>query len=743
MRCLYSIVFTQVLYLSSAHQSRNNDVNVNALRISPTYSGEGTTLAKRSSQLFDLASASKCYQEWDQYKARKSADLELPKWKFCHPSTTLSSSDYVPYTGTTIFQTFQRVGPGSVYRDCDGFTRFRFDPKASISTVTSFITKVHRGWEIATSLEDCDVPYIFQPSCEVPEEFCKSLWKSYRAHMATFSEMEPFQTVRKPWAPCGAPGNCVLNLKDDVVLIHWPAKISTTSKCNSGVQSGPLLQADGHPHVATITTIKFSGKDIYRKFWISENRTMHWPNSTVTGTILTGFWVVTSPTILLAHRPIVRTLFVRPDGGNAHGNPLISKHSTIRPAGVITLSPQDVYSVRPLIFRSGNLDEARSIAHGKWRPEPGQLVAGEKIPLTTLPFNFGNLVNPVPASVYFDDMDHCWGEQTYCATLTDDSYHPQIVIARHIWRSLLGDSNACGLPILIDPAVTATVFERFSLAPADLPSNVPSYPTADSQTEARNQSPNSQPELGIPSPIPKVFNEQPKQTPGPISDSPGNALNQLATSPGRNRDNGADIIDKTLHENVDKEAPNRPGGVLPHSQFDVPDNEGLLQNFNHNGAGLSPGNIPYRPGSDSPQLHLDLPDSSYPLQTFDHAGASMLSGNVAYHPKGDLSPLRSDLPDNGDPLQKSDHTGATMSRGNVASASGEDFWSKKHTQPADVAGISKPVSQNNSNKDEEIPSTQSQGPISGSGSSKSGSTSSSTDIRLTVLVALYWWLKQV
>jgi hypothetical protein len=70
--------------------------------------------------------------------------------------------------------------------------------------------------------------------------------------------------------------------------------------------------------------------------------------------------------------------------------------------------------MRPVLFRSKDrVEEARLIANGLWRPEPGQWYAGEDLLYETSSFDFGHLQNPVPASVYFDAREDCWGEQMF------------------------------------------------------------------------------------------------------------------------------------------------------------------------------------------------------------------------------------------------------------------------------------------------------------------------------------------
>jgi hypothetical protein len=92
--------------------------------------------------------------------------------------------------------------------------------------------------------------------------------------------------------------------------------------------------------VTTITEIKFPRKDLYHKSWVEDTDTRTWNDRTVRPSSLTGSWVLTSPNILLAQRPITMMRIDRLDGGGISIDDLNFITSTIRPAGVITLRPK-------------------------------------------------------------------------------------------------------------------------------------------------------------------------------------------------------------------------------------------------------------------------------------------------------------------------------------------------------------------------------------------------------------------
>jgi hypothetical protein len=295
-------------------------------------------------QSFDLEAAKRCDKSWES----ATFSAHPPEWKLCYPSKTLSYTDFEHFSGKSILRTLQRVGPGSTYKACDGIPRFRFSPNALITTSTSLVTLVHHGWRLGKWTDECSSVYrstSLSPQCNVPREFCEDVWESYRSRLRTFSETEPFQAApKKPWHPCGAPGECVLNLQDDVVLLYWPPNLRSRNICISDrVNVRRTVPALTYPAaVTTITEIKFRGKDLYRQAWIGNGLTLNWTDRTVEPSVLRGYWVLTSPDILLAHRPITSTGLGRQDGGGFRPCKLNITTSTIRPAGAITLKSQDI-----------------------------------------------------------------------------------------------------------------------------------------------------------------------------------------------------------------------------------------------------------------------------------------------------------------------------------------------------------------------------------------------------------------
>jgi hypothetical protein len=80
--------------------------------------------------------------------------------------------------------------------------------------------------------------------------------------------------------------------------------------------------------------------------------------------------------------------------------------------------------------------------------------------VTLRSMDIGNFLNPVPAKVYYDARtDECWGMQTHCGTITDDSYRPNIYIKEKAWYSAMPSQYTCGMSVLKDPPRAITTID--------------------------------------------------------------------------------------------------------------------------------------------------------------------------------------------------------------------------------------------------------------------------------------------
>jgi hypothetical protein len=56
-------------------------------------------------------------------------------------------------------------------------------------------------------------------------------------------------------------------------------------------------------------------------------------------------------------------------------------------------------------------------------------------------FTYANLENPVPTSAYYDArFQDCWGKQSHCGTITDDTYRPRLMIRNKIWNDFAAEA---------------------------------------------------------------------------------------------------------------------------------------------------------------------------------------------------------------------------------------------------------------------------------------------------------------
>jgi hypothetical protein len=174
---------------------------------------------------------------------------------------------------------------------------------------------------------------------------------------------------------------------------------------------------------------------------------------------MTGPFTFTSPMVYVAHKAItVLTprgyLFMiqQPQNGTVHTHP----------PGIMSLRPEEVFSVRMKHQDdTKGVQYAQLVANGSYQ----HLFRAEKAPdievvrpwlYEMLPFDFGNLQNPVPANVYYDARaEDCWGNQTHCATITDNSYRPQLAFKKKFWESLVPDywASGCYRPKVVDPPI--------------------------------------------------------------------------------------------------------------------------------------------------------------------------------------------------------------------------------------------------------------------------------------------------
>jgi hypothetical protein len=87
-----------------------------------------------------------------------------------------------------------------------------------------------------------------------------------------------------------------------------------------------------------------------------------------------------------------------------------STELVVRTAGVIALEPEDVFTARSDYKIKYGDKYAKLVAKGSFHPALISFDGWDSSPVTqTLPLNFGNLQDPVPASAYYEArMLDCW-----------------------------------------------------------------------------------------------------------------------------------------------------------------------------------------------------------------------------------------------------------------------------------------------------------------------------------------------
>lgn len=358
---------------------------------------------------------------------------------------------------TKIYETIQKVGNGSGYTCSDGIPRYRFHGSPT-SEITSLATVTSYGpqWVVPRGLQ----PFKW-PTCTVSgdADFCLQARSAYDAWTKRDGFMRlvdsDWHALDQNWWRCPME-LCLIDTGEEVVLMYWPPEAPSDDPCAHGVTNLPV---DAQPRTVVLSAITFQGQDLYEK----KSQARY-----VRSSVLTGPFTFVSPTIYLAHHDItlasMSSMSWNPTvtWSSYTGNFVQSVTSIIlRSGGVIPLSASDIYSMRPkgAVSRS-KTNYAQQVAHGNvswlvskyWTTvwPDYMLEDSEEI----VPFDFSDLPNPVPASIFYDARsEDCWGKQTHCGTITDDSYRPRLAVKAKAWSSLFPEWSNCYHGSLVDPPI--------------------------------------------------------------------------------------------------------------------------------------------------------------------------------------------------------------------------------------------------------------------------------------------------
>lgn len=400
---------------------------------------------------------SACYESWRSYYVTEST-LWTP---------------YPAQTTTKVFETIESFGDNSTYTECDGIPRFKFNsPPTSTRTRTVSVVSASAG---AAHLDHATN----EPQCRFDEKFCEAMWDSYTARRLRSADDDfEFYDAGSPMGRiaerCPRPRECYLDMGEEVVLIYWPSNLASRDICASnGYGQAITLAADSNAMtVITTSAITFKGRDLISKYYIKSNITggdFQSKNSFLGSSVLSGPFTFTSPTVYLAHHPIsAREWIMGKHDPFAYQTELLGEvSSVIRTASIIPLSPNDIFSVR--LARGSERDGiqfAQLVAKGEFQPNPIEAYSNSGHPkLETVPFDFGHLQNPVPASVYYEARSaDCWGiKQTHCGTITDDTYRPKLIIKNKVWASIAPKWYECQRPVLVDPPIALTAVNTLQI----------------------------------------------------------------------------------------------------------------------------------------------------------------------------------------------------------------------------------------------------------------------------------------
>jgi hypothetical protein len=165
----------------------------------------------------------------------------------------------------------------------------------------------------------------------------------------------------------------------------------------------------------------------------------------------------------------------------------------IRPAGIMELKSEEVYTMIPARDRANlsGLAYAQSVANGTFSQEnewyeQWDVRVGRSLPHVyhqkQLPLDFGDMEDPVPASLYYDaKAEECWGEQIHCRTITDGTYRPRLAFNEKFWASALPGWNSCSWPTVVDPPIALSPIKDSTTQVPLMPTEMPGQQTQNAQ----------------------------------------------------------------------------------------------------------------------------------------------------------------------------------------------------------------------------------------------------------------------
>jgi hypothetical protein len=427
--------------------------------IAPT-SVSNQTLASQITAAPKVTNSTECGNAWSSYFEQ-----------FMNGLTRMNAT-----TVTDVWETRVSVGNSSLYTACDGIPRLKWNASPTITT-TSLVSVVSILPAMWSKGPDKNSP---QPSCKPDWEFCRELEHRYNTDKSWYPNARWVVDVFLNYC-LESRGRlkdiCTLWLDDnEIVLLHWEGTLASEDTCDGSNRTLAAVASDTEPVVITTDAITFRGGDLARRAYITSGKTLSETKAEyVQSSVLSGPFTFTSPSVYIAHRAISAYY---PDSADNY-DVQRGKEFTILPDGVMALRQEDVYSGRPIrYYTEDSIHHAQLVAMGKFQPNPDL----PKIYHETVPFNFANLIEPIPADAYFDARyKDCYGiRQTHCATITEDSYRPWIALKDAAWNSIVGKHSQCLHPVLNDPPIILRITSSL---------DVPTIPALATAAVLQNPSP--------------------------------------------------------------------------------------------------------------------------------------------------------------------------------------------------------------------------------------------------------------
>jgi hypothetical protein len=399
----------------------------------------------------------------------------------------------------SVLETIEDVAQGSMYTACDGIPRFHVTSRATTQTTSTvtFVQKVWTTYRPGPKNESDEYLKQFPPKpCNWYEwdrdnatnrKVCRELLERKNFDRQLFANDMPIPDDLGDYTEEeSCRSNCRVDIGEEVALIYWPPNLSSRDICakNGYGTAETLAPEKDSPNTVTLDAITFQGENVFLRTALVSYGSPYFTVSTLmtdndtptpTKTTLKGPFTFTSPTIYLAHNPILMSTFTRDD--RVENNTFSWSTSVLRTAGVIALGADEVYSLRESrtdAAQISGLEYARLIASGKYQPT---MRMQDYSGLRMASIDFGHLQDPVPASVYYDArfLD-CWGslKQTHCATITDGSYRPLLLLKDTVWKSMIGDWDYCVRHLIVDPPTA--LIPAYTLAAPKLAQYGPAQP---------------------------------------------------------------------------------------------------------------------------------------------------------------------------------------------------------------------------------------------------------------------------